>query len=163
MQFTGLMILSTLLRYPPYFLLNTVFYVFQERDLLRALGLLNGNFIFFGSELTGGGNLPGPFYYLLLSPPLAPGLGWMGVCMELDVYSIIFWWRTGLVFFPLKIWYPYGVFWLILYSLAMPLTQLIHAFLNPSFSILFIVLANIYTLNTFSENSPVKRDHAFIV
>ena len=50
-------------------------FVFQTRDLYRAAQLLSGNLIFFGPEITGGGNLPGPFYYYLLAPALCFG-GW---------------------------------------------------------------------------------------
>lgn len=55
---------------------QTVFYVFQSRDLARALELLQGHSIFFGPEMTGGGNLPGPAYYALLAGAFAIHPSW---------------------------------------------------------------------------------------
>lgn len=46
---------------------QTLFYVFQARDLERARSILNGKVLFFGPEMTGGGNLPGSLYYYLLA------------------------------------------------------------------------------------------------
>ena len=37
------------------------FFIFQARDIDRAMRLLAGQPLFFGPEMTGGGNLPGPF------------------------------------------------------------------------------------------------------
>src|SRR6185312_10215696 len=54
------------------------FNIFQERDLARAQQWVAGKPIFFGPELSGGGHLPGPFYYALLYLPLALGWGWQG-------------------------------------------------------------------------------------
>ncbi|MEQ1878323.1 MAG: hypothetical protein ABL958_16895 [Bdellovibrionia bacterium] len=45
--------------------------IYQGRDLSRALALLRGEFIWHGSELSGGGTTPGPFYYYLLAIPLS--------------------------------------------------------------------------------------------
>lgn len=56
----------------------TNFYVYQVRDLFRAENLAAGHWIFFGPEASGGGNLPGPFLYFLLSLPLKLGLEWQG-------------------------------------------------------------------------------------
>lgn len=162
LQFMGLMFLSMILRYPPYFLSSAVFYVFQERDILRAQELLNGNFIFYGPELTGGGNLPGPFYYFLLSPSLLFGLesvgAWTWMFILLSLGGVLGWY-----FFRSKYNTLTAFLWLILYSLALPTILLTQVFLNPSFSILFIVLINIYTLKAFGENSQVKRNRAFIL
>ena len=162
LQFMGLMFLSMILQYPPYFSPIAVFYVFQERDILRAQELLNGNFIFFGPELTGGGNLPGPFYYFLLSPSLLFGLEWVGawtwMFILLSLGGVLGWY-----FFRSKYNTLTAFLWLILYSLALPTILLTQVFLNPSFSILFIVLINIYTLKAFGENSQVKRNRAFIL
>ena len=47
--------------------------IFTQRDILRALGWLKGNFHWPGPEMSSGGNLPGPFFYFLLFPPLLFG------------------------------------------------------------------------------------------
>lgn len=49
---------------------GTYLYIFQERDLARAADILGGEWLFAGPELTGGGNLPGAFYYYLLAAAL---------------------------------------------------------------------------------------------
>src|SRR5437763_652159 len=46
------------------------FSIYQARDIQRALDLLNGHWIWYGPDLSGGGTLPGPFYYWLLALPL---------------------------------------------------------------------------------------------
>ena len=51
------------------------FSIFQLRDIDRARSLVQGHPIFFGPEMTGGGHLPGGFYYFLLAPAVAIG-GW---------------------------------------------------------------------------------------
>lgn len=48
---------------------------FQEREILRAQGLFGASPNLLGPETNLGGRLPGPFYSLLLSVPLAVG-GW---------------------------------------------------------------------------------------
>jgi hypothetical protein len=55
------------------------FTVFTTRDLDRAQLLAAGRLIFFGPEASGGGHLPGPFYYFLLAAPLKLGLGWKAI------------------------------------------------------------------------------------
>ena len=46
------------------------FSLFQGRDIRRALDILDGRWVWYGPELTGGGHTPGPFYYWLLALPL---------------------------------------------------------------------------------------------
>ena len=41
---------------------------FSERDISRAKDWLNGSFYWPGPEMSGGSNLPGPFFYFLLFP-----------------------------------------------------------------------------------------------
>lgn len=57
---------------------HSLFSIFQERDIGRALELSKGHMIFFGPEVIGGGHLPGPFYYMLLALPLSLGFGATG-------------------------------------------------------------------------------------
>ena len=53
---------------------HTVYWdIFTSRDIHRALGWLNGQFYWPGPEMSGGNNLPGPFFYFLLFPPLFLG------------------------------------------------------------------------------------------
>ena len=53
---------------------NNVYWdIFTSRDILRAQGWLKGQFFWPGPEMSGGNNLPGPFFYFLLFPPLLFG------------------------------------------------------------------------------------------
>ena len=63
----GLFVLFSLFINPIEVYKQTYFYIFQGRDIERARFILQGQWIFFGPEMTGGGNLPGPMYYILLA------------------------------------------------------------------------------------------------
>ena len=52
--------------------------IFTSRDILRAVGWLEGKFYWPGPEMSAGNNLPGPFFYFLLFPALILGT---------DIYS----------------------------------------------------------------------------
>ncbi len=161
LQFSGLVVLTALLRNPFFIFRRSVFFAFQERDLARAKELISGHPIFYGPEVTGGGFLPGPFYYLLLSPPLALGLNWMGTWVWM-YFLISVGGALGWFFFKNKFNSMTAFLWLILYSSAMTTTQLIAAFLNPSFTIGFLVLINILILKAFTEDSQRTRNIAFV-
>ena len=49
--------------------------IFTARDIMRAQAWLRGEFYWPGPEMSGGSNLPGPFFYFLLFPPLLWGGG----------------------------------------------------------------------------------------
>lgn len=162
LKFLGLMFLTILLLFPLRFFIATVFFIFQDRDLSRAHELLNGNFIFFGPELTGGGNLPGPFYYFLLAPVLSLGFGWMGawcwMIILLALGGVVGWYFFRSEFDSLT-----AFLWLFVFAFICPIAQVIEIFVNPSFSVLFTVLINIYILKAFSENNRNKREQAFVL
>ena len=70
--------------------------IFSTRDLQRALAWTKGQFHWPGPEMTAGGNLPGPFFYFLLIPPLLfPGgaygnsILWHAVWLALT-YTLVF-------------------------------------------------------------------------
>lgn len=161
LQFAVLLVISLLLIYPPAFLQGMIFYIFQERDILRAQELLSGSLILYGPELTGGGNLPGPFYYFLLLPPLLLGLGWMGIWywmfLLFSLGGVLGWYFLRSKFDSLT-----AFLWLVMYSLMRPTTHLLQIFVNPSFSIMFIVLINIFILKAYTDNSVNKRSRSFI-
>ena len=68
---------------------------YQARDIQRALDLLNGSFIWFGPDLTGGGHTPGPFYYYLLAIPLGIFGSWQSIvwfqCLLTAMSTSILW------------------------------------------------------------------------
>ncbi|MGE0528451.1 MAG: hypothetical protein AB7G93_16940 [Bdellovibrionales bacterium] len=76
------------------------FRTYLARDLDRAYQLLQGHAIFYGPELSGGGHLPGGFYYLLMSLPLALGLGWKGVFL---LHSLLNGLAAGLLWISMRL------------------------------------------------------------
>lgn len=74
-----------------------VYNIFQERDLVRAQAVLSGSAPFYGPEMSGGMNLPGPFYYFLLAIPLALGAGVNGSWWLLALFyaaagaAVVYW------------------------------------------------------------------------
>src|SRR4051794_37846012 len=74
---------------PQYWWNTILFSVFQSRDLFRAQKLLEGQPIFWGPEMTGGGTLPGPFYYLLLAPSQAISQGWQSAWIWLVILQCV--------------------------------------------------------------------------
>lgn len=138
---------------------QTLFYVFQERDLARARGILKGMHILFGPEMTGGGNLPGSLYYYLLAGALKIYNNWLSA-----------WWlqiiitNLGIVysFYHLKK-YPNqttSFLWIIAVSSA-PLTyRFLQIFLNVSLLIPFCIIAILFINSAFSqiENKNRSRD-----
>jgi hypothetical protein len=74
------------------------FTVYQGRDLLRARHLLEGEWIWHGPEMSGGGRLPGPFFYWLLAIPLAIFGTWqavMGFMFFLTASAATLFWHFG--------------------------------------------------------------------
>lgn len=136
---------------------NTVHYVFQQRDMLRALELLGGTPIFFGPEMTGGGNLPGPFYYVLLSFPLAISKGWLGpwcLMMILAAATALIGWN-----FARRIWSSEAAaIWVILFVSSPLIVRTLLSFLNISFIFPFAVGAFIALfLALVSESESSRR------
>ena len=71
--------------------------IFTSRDLMRAQDWLNGRFHWPGPEMSGGNNLPGPFFYFLLFPAFifgeesiySRGLIWHVIWLSLT-YTVAF-------------------------------------------------------------------------
>ena len=160
--FLGILFLALVLQYSWEKLNWVITTVFLERDLERARALTKGYFIFFGPEITGGGNLPGPFFYFLLTPPFLLGLGFIGgyywMCILMALGGVAGWY-----FFRSRFDTLTAFLWLILYSMLFPVQFLISKFLNPSFSPLFIVLINIFLLKAFTDDDESKRGRSFIL
>ncbi len=119
---------------------RTQFWIFQARDLDRAMGLLRGTIPWFGPELSGGGHVPGGFYYWLLALPLSISSDWRGTwawmvvlaALAMGLMGAFLWRRLGP--FPAVV----AVFLLFTtphYAYGLALFQ------NPSFLPLFAVAA----------------------
>jgi hypothetical protein len=138
--------------------------IYQARDVLRAQSLLNGRMILFGPETTGGGFLPGGFYYFLIAVPLALGLGVKGVFFEMILLSSAaaalmgsFFYRTrGLVSAALAA------------ALFLGNTVIVRAqsgFMNSSFLPIFAVSYVVAFLNIFTgrETEERRRNHYWLL
>lgn len=133
------------------------FTVFQQRDIARALHAAAGQPIFFGPEMSGGGLLPGGFYYYLLAIPAAIG----GTVSAMRIFQLLLYalavlacWsfaRRKLGFYP------------ALLALASTLPsanlELQHRldFLNPGFLPLLFILALWSLPYTFSREPGADR------
>ena len=119
------------------------FDIFTSRDIHRAFEWLGGHFYWPGPEMAEGNNLPGPFFYFLLFPPLIFGN---------NIYSQSLLWYViwlaltyTLAFFFLKKIIKYKESLLIfLFTLTMaigdPLFRPLTYAWNPGFAILFHIL-----------------------
>jgi hypothetical protein len=138
------------------------FFVFQARDLFRAAQLITGHSIFFGPEMTGGGNLPGPFYYWLLAPSQFISPGWESAWIWLVALSI-----GGAIavwfFLRARVNLTAALVWITIFSLSIPLVRIIHIFLNVSYALVFTSLILLAICGTFGSNSSAKRHLYFLI
>lgn len=131
------------------FMEASVFTVFQARDLSRAAAAADGNLFLWGPETTGGGNLPGGFYYWLISIPYLFGLGWTGVwhlMAALDALTVVLIWN-----FLRHFGVTAASFGVLFYVSAPVRINMFKLFWNPSFLPMFAVVALIGIAFAFSE------------
>ena len=114
---------------------------FTERDISRAKAWLNGSFYWPGPEMSGGSNLPGPFFYFLLFPAILMGDNtysqaalWTILWFSL-VYTLAF-------FFLSKIISHKESLLVFLITFTATQNRYIHSYmLNPEFAVMFHLLA----------------------
>ncbi len=141
-------------------LFHTVHFVFQERDLTRAAALLNGSPIFFGPEMTGGGNLPGPLYYFLLALPMSMGGDWTSIwyyMIGLTAGGAVIGWsyvRTGASAAAAAVW-------VILFASAANISRILQVFLNVSFIFPFSIATFAALLVGMTAKSEGARRNAY--
>lgn len=133
------------------------FYLFQERDLDRALALAKGQLIFFGPETSGGGHLPGPFYYFLLALPTLFG-GWQADVIVMLLFrsiGVFFIWR----FLNRRAGFSSAVFATTAVMTSFTLAWSLWQFLNSSYVFPFAIVAVIALCETFaySATDRVRR------
>ena len=115
--------------------------VFSERDISRAKGWLEGNFHWPGPEMSGGNNLPGPFFYFLLLPAMLFG---ENIYSQTALWTIT-WFAltyTAAFFFLSKITSHKESVLIFLVTFILTIFRYNNSFmLNPEFAIMFHVLA----------------------
>ena len=141
--------------------------IFTARDILRALGWLEGSPYWPGPDMSAGNHLPGPFFYFLLFPPLLFG----GSIYSHSVLWLVSWFAltyTVAFYFTTKI-VEHKESRLIFFSvLIAAVGQTIFAPLqfawNSGFSIIFHILAlmNIYSWRQ-SNNSLYLYILGFVI
>jgi hypothetical protein len=146
----------------PYVLQRTVFYAFQTRDLNRAFELLNGNSIFYGPEMTGGGNLPGPLYYFLLVPALIFGNAWEHAWLEMVLLAafaaVAAWWYLRTNGFRLG-----ALLACTMLALAVYTQHFFSIFINPSYQFFLLIPALILICRAFDPaHSEIMRGRSFV-
>lgn len=141
---------------------NTVHYVFQQRDITRAIELLNGTPIFFGPEMTGGGHLPGPLYYILLSLPLSVSKGWLSpwyFMMALAAIAALIGWN-----FARKQWSSEAAaIWVVLFVGSPLIVRTLLSFLNISFIFPFAIAAFAAFFIALVGETESKRRRALFI
>lgn len=135
--------------------------IFQARDIRRAIELYtNHKWIWFGPELTGGGHLPGPFYYYLIGLPI-----WLtGSVMSLYPFCFaLASLAVALMAYHIKRQYSLLsslVFCVIFVTSSFNNLMLVH-FMNPSF--LFFFLAGAFCCFLYPKENKMLALGAFLV
>ena len=141
------------------FYIDISFYysVFSERDISRAKAWLEGSFYWPGPEMSGGSNLPGPFFYFLLFPAILMGdntysqvVLWTILWVSL-IYTLAFFFLSKIVS------HKESLLVFLITFIASRHMKNHFAMLNPEFAVMFHVLALI-TLYYWRE----KRNNLYL-
>lgn len=125
------------------------FSIYQARDIDRAYAVAAGHSVLFGPEMSGGGHLPGGFYYGLLALALKLVGGWKS-CWELAIFLLAtsgaaLWFFTrrffGVLSACLTLSCVFSPKWMLL---------VVCSFMNPSFLPVFIVFSLIMLCGAFA-------------
>jgi hypothetical protein len=141
---------------------RTSFYIFQLRDLERARSLLSGHLIFFGPEMTGGGNLPGPLYYIMLAIALFVKTNWKSAWVMQYVLAF-FASIAGANYLSSSSKWRFGFLWFILFICSPATFLFLSFFLNVSSLLIFVVASLILINKTFFDDLPVTRTRSFLL
>ena len=117
--------------------------IFTARDIQRALGWLEGRIHWPGPEMSGGNNLPGPFFYFLLFPlklfgenTYTYGILWLATWLSLT-YTVAFLFLTKIIKSKELLLIFLSLFFFTGRNIFSPLQ---YAW-NPAFAIMFHVLS----------------------
>lgn len=146
---------------PQYVYDRTLFYIFQGRDLIRAQQLLAGRWIYFGPEMTGGGNLPGPFYYFVLAFALLFRLDWFGPWLFMLAFAavgaVVGWRYLRKEYSPATAWIFIGLF-----ALSINTVRMLTFFMNVSFILPFVILITVCGMISVASEDDRKREQSFV-
>lgn len=125
------------------------FSIFQARDLARAEAFASGVPILFGPEMSGGGNLPGGFYYFLLSLPFRLGMDWTGSWSLLVLQNAI---SLGVLWIYFR-----KHFGLLSATCCLFFIKPSLNFINPSYLSLVVSLALIFLCEAFNNSVHISE------
>jgi hypothetical protein len=138
---------------------KTLTYIFQARDLARGEHFAAGFWIHYGPEMTGGGHLPGPLYYLLLAVPSALGGSWEWVWGAMIVFAGVGA-VAGWQFLRSELSLPAAWLWLALFALSSNTTRMMIFFMNISFILPLVVVMTVAVGVALSHDDPARRKRA---
>lgn len=139
---------------------QTFFYIFQGRDMARAFEILSGKAVFFGPEMTGGGYLPGPLYYIFIGIGLFFKSNWIGAWMVQYILAGIAA-LAGAYFFKSRYSNLTALLWIALFCLAKFTGFYFSLFLNVSCMLAFAVGAIVTTNLAYTLEDEKKRKFNF--
>lgn len=121
---------------------------FMMRDYIRTQDLLNGQLIWYGPELNLGGYLPGPFFYYLLSIPLALSTQVESIVLSSYLLSAL---AAGILFYALyRTTNPLSaIFGALLYFTSVTISEELYRLWNPTFTLIFNVGISCLLLQSF--------------
>jgi hypothetical protein len=136
---------------------NTQIFIFQTRDLARAALVAAGQPIFYGPEVTGGGNLPGGFYYYLLALPLALVGGWEAAWAWLAILCFLAA-MVGGAYLRARISPLAGLIFVGLFASAALTRVFLRIFLNVSYLTFFAITALVLSAEScIAESAKTRR------
>ena len=135
---------------------NGFILVFQDRDISRAMKILEGQPIFYGPETSGGGVLPGPGYYYLLAGSLAIFRSWISTWYLMIGLAAL---GGGITFLSLRRHFNSNVALIGLgsYLIAPGLWGTFSCFFNPSYLPFFLSVQFLLLLELESDRRPRQQ------
>lgn len=134
---------------------------FQVRDLARAHELLHGNWIFFGPEMTGGGHLPGPIFYILLAAALKIKDIWTSP-LELMVGLNALAAAAGWLYFRTRVSLASAFVFVGLFLISPSMENYLGMFMNVSFMGFFVTAAILLICEAYPGGEVQPRSRALV-
>lgn len=128
---------------------ESFFTVFQARDLERVVQTWEGRLFLWGPETTGGGNLPGGFYYWLLSVPYGLFGDWRGAWYFMAFLNAL---AAGMLWRLLRRWgYFSAIAGIFLFLGSSANLLMFKSFWNPTCLPLFLFLTLGGLIRTYAD------------
>lgn len=143
-----------------FMLAHTVHFIFQARDMARAAALVAGSPIFFGPEMTGGGNLPGPLYYFLLALPQTLSSDWRTAwyfMVGLGAVGAVVGWS----YLRTRFSSAAAAVWVVIFASSVSVYRLFLSFLNIGFILPFAIGAFVALFLGLTAKADKERRNSY--